>query len=104
MDRKPVEDFSERGPLTQSGIRACRDFEVRDGQASMLGFHDHPNEMWVDRDFEALATRCEAAGWLKIRGMLPNISFDTDTTRLRTLRVLASVAPVDSDVRHQGRR
>ena len=42
MNGKPVTDYSDRGPLTQCGIRSCRDFEVRDGAKSILGFHDHP--------------------------------------------------------------
>jgi hypothetical protein len=67
MNGKPVTDFSEEGPITQKGIRACRDFEVRDGSSPILGFHDHPNEMWVDARYQAFAEHCAAAGWLKIQ-------------------------------------
>ncbi len=58
--------FSESGPLTQRKIRGCRDFEIRDGEAPILGFHDHPKEMWITEDYAALATHCQAEGWLKI--------------------------------------
>ncbi len=68
MDGKRIEDFSESGPLTQKGIRPCIDFEVRDGATPMLGFHDHPNEMWVAAGYRALAEHCQNEGWLKIEG------------------------------------
>jgi hypothetical protein len=68
MNREHVTDFSEAGPVTQKGIRRCRNFEVRDGTIPILGFHDHPDEMWVAEDYRALAEHCAAAGWLKLQG------------------------------------
>ncbi len=68
MDRRAVEDFSERGPLTQDGIRRCINFEVRDGNTPILGFHDHPNEMWVSEAYSQLAEHCASQGWLKVQG------------------------------------
>jgi hypothetical protein len=38
MDRKPIVDFSEHGPLTQRGIRSCIDFEVRKARSLSLAF------------------------------------------------------------------
>jgi hypothetical protein len=67
MNGKPIDDFSESGPLTQKGIRPCRDFEVRDGATPMLGFHDHPDQMWVAGSYRALAEHCAGEGWLKIQ-------------------------------------
>lgn len=66
MDRKTVADYSEQGPITQRGIAACRNFEIRDGSASVLGFHDHPREMWVAKEYESVAQKCAAAGWLTV--------------------------------------
>jgi hypothetical protein len=68
MNRKRVEDFSEAGPVTQKGIRSCRDFEILDGAASILGFHDHPDQMWVAESYVAIAEHCAAQGWMKIQG------------------------------------
>jgi hypothetical protein len=68
MNRKRITDFSEAGPVTQTGIRQCRDFEVRDGTDPILGFHDHPDEMWIAEDHRPLADECAAAGWLKVQG------------------------------------
>ena len=68
MNGAKVTDFSEAGPVTQKSIRRCRDFEVRDGAAPILGFHDHPDEMWVAEDYRALAEHCAAAGWLTVQG------------------------------------
>lgn len=68
MDRRAVEDLSERGPMTQAGIRGCRDFEVRDGGVPILGFHDHPNEMWVSNGYAHVAEHCASRGWLRIQG------------------------------------
>lgn len=66
INRKPVTDFSEQGPLTQHLIRSCIDFEVRDGSRPILGFHDHPNEMWVTETYSSIAKYCAEQGWLKI--------------------------------------
>jgi hypothetical protein len=68
VNRKPVHDFSESGPLTQDRIRKLTDFEVRDGGNAILGFHDHPNEMWVAENFAHVAEHCELQGWLKVQG------------------------------------
>jgi len=68
VNRKPIVDFTESGPLTQKGIRQMRDFEVRDGDTPILGFHDHPDEMWVAEAQAAIAEHCQAQGWLKIEG------------------------------------
>ena len=68
MNRRSVEDLTESGPLTQAGIRSCRDFEIRDGNMPILGFHDHPNEMWVSPDYAHIAEHCANQGWLKIQG------------------------------------
>ena len=67
MDKKAVTDFSEGGPITQKRIAACRNFEVRDGAVPVLGFHDHPSEMWISNDYETVAKDCAAAGWLKVQ-------------------------------------
>jgi hypothetical protein len=68
VNRKPIVDFSESGPLTQKGIRQMRDFEVRDGDKPILGFHDHPDEMWITEAQTAVAEHCQAEGWLEIEG------------------------------------
>src|SRR5689334_20765618 len=67
MDRKQVSDFSEAWPLTQRGIRHCRNFEVRDGSTPILGFHDHPDQMWVAGQYIHIAQHCADKGWLKIQ-------------------------------------
>jgi hypothetical protein len=68
MNGRPVSDFSNNGPVTQKGIRSCRDFEVRDARKPILGFHDHPDEMWIAADYQSLAEQCAREGWLKIQG------------------------------------
>ncbi len=67
MNGRRVNDFSESGPLTQKGIRPCQDFEIRDGAVPILGFHDHPDEMWIVESRRQLADHCAAQGWLKIQ-------------------------------------
>ena len=66
MNKRPVSDFSENGPITQKGIAACRDFEIRDGSTPILGFHDHPSEMWISEAYGKVAQDCAEAGWLKV--------------------------------------
>lgn len=68
VNKKLVTDFTESGPLTQKKIRSFKDFEIRDGLIPILGFHDHPNEMWIDERYKNLAEHCEKQGWLKIEG------------------------------------
>jgi hypothetical protein len=66
LDGRRCDDLSEQGPVTQRGIAALRDFEIRAGGSSILGFHDHPDQMWVDGEFEGLALRLQALGHLQI--------------------------------------
>lgn len=66
LDGKKVIDFSDRGPLTQTSLSECRDFEIRNGKEGVLGFHDHPKEMWVSEAYAHIAKHCEEQGWLKI--------------------------------------
>jgi len=68
MDNGVVADFSERGRLTQKGIRNCANLEIRDGGVGILGFHDHPDEMWINENYQDFATYCEHQGWLQIQG------------------------------------
>jgi len=67
IDGHRLDDFSESGPLTQRGISAVRDFEIRDGSIRVLGFHDHPREMWIDERYQDLALHCQDQGWLEIQ-------------------------------------
>lgn len=66
MDRQAIVDFSSQGSLTQKNIRACTSFEIRDGSVGILGFHDHPREMWINEDYREFARYCEQQGWLRI--------------------------------------
>jgi hypothetical protein len=68
LDGKKVFDFSDQGPLTQVGLSKCHNFEIRNGKKGVLGFHDHPKEMWVSEPFRHIAKHCEEQGWLKIEG------------------------------------
>jgi len=68
LDGKKVLDFTDQGPLTQAGLRNCRNFEIRNGKEGVLGFHDHPSEMWVSEIYRHIASHCEEQGWLQIEG------------------------------------
>jgi hypothetical protein len=68
LNHRRVEDFSELGQLTQKGISRCNDLEVRDGTKPILGFHDHPREMWITSSHNSLAEHCASQGWLSIQG------------------------------------
>ena len=68
MDNKEIDDYSEQGKLTQKGIRSCINFEIKDGNIGIVGFHDHPNEMWISEKYDQFAKQCESNGWLKIEG------------------------------------
>src|SRR5687768_6423212 len=66
-DKKLIEDFSDRGPLTQRAIRKCINFQIYDGTEPVLAFHDHPDEMWISENYRQIAEHCEEQGWLKIQ-------------------------------------
>lgn len=68
MDKELVTNFSDQGKLTQKGICACTNFEIRGDNIGILGFHDHPDEMWVNEKYQDFATYCERRGWLRIEG------------------------------------
>jgi hypothetical protein len=68
MNDEVIEDHSEEGPLTQKGISSCRNFEIRDGRTPILGFHDHPDQMWIAESRRAVAEHCAIENWLKIEG------------------------------------
>jgi hypothetical protein len=68
VDNDVVTDFSERGRLTQKGIRNCKNLEIRDRGVGIVGFHDHPSEMWINENYVGFANYCEHQGWLKIQG------------------------------------
>lgn len=68
LDNKKVTDFSERGRLTQKGIRSCNNLEIRDRGVGILGFHDHPNEMWINENYQDFANYCADQGWLEVQG------------------------------------
>ena len=67
VEKRLCPDLSESGLLTQRGIGGMRDFEIRsENNVPILGFHDHPREMWVDGQFKDLADRLDALGHLRI--------------------------------------
>jgi hypothetical protein len=68
MDKQAITDFPEQGKLTQEYIRNCVNFEIKDGNVSILGFHDHPKEMWINENYQDFANYCELQGWLRIEG------------------------------------
>jgi len=69
MDRHQIDDFSESGRASRKrGFVLAVVFEVRDGSTPILGFHDHPNQMWVAAGYRSLAEHCAAEGWLRIQG------------------------------------
>ncbi|HRH79079.1 MAG TPA: hypothetical protein PK129_17165, partial [Cellvibrionaceae bacterium] len=68
MNGGQVTDFSEQGPLTQRTIRQCADFEIKDGSTAILGFHDHPDQMWINENYRVFAEECARRGWLRIEG------------------------------------
>ena len=68
MDNQAITDFSEQGNLTQKGLRGCISFEIRDGNVGIVGFHDHPDEMWINENYQSFAIYCEQQGWLRIEG------------------------------------
>ncbi|MGI0118263.1 hypothetical protein [Zooshikella sp. RANM57] len=68
MDKKLITDLSDSGKLSQERIRNCINFEIRDGDVGVVGFHDHPDEMWINEKYQGFAIYCEQMGWLKIEG------------------------------------
>ena len=68
MNKHLITDFSDQGKLTQKEIRECINFEIRDGNVGIMGFHDHPDEMWINENYREFADYCEQQGWLRLEG------------------------------------
>lgn len=64
INGRETRDFSELGPLTQRNILDLRSFEVRDGDRPMVGFQEHPDQMWVSAEYAGLLGECIEQGWL----------------------------------------
>lgn len=77
-DRTRITDYSETGVLTQKGIRQFVNFEIRDGNKPILGFHDHPNDMWVSEQYAEVARYCESKGWLKVQKQIPDHAINSE--------------------------
>ena len=65
-NNRVINDFSESGPITQKGLKDFIDFIIKDDGHDVIGFHDHPNEMWVNKEYLHIAKYCSDKGWLKI--------------------------------------
>lgn len=68
LDTETVKDYSERGPLRRRRIAEAEDFEIRDGQDPVMGFHGGPKEMWVSDRYMEIVEHCAKQGWLEITG------------------------------------
>jgi hypothetical protein len=66
VDGTQIFNSSENGILVQKAIRQCIDFLIKDGDEEVLGFHDHPGQMWVSEKYKHIAKYCSEKGWLKI--------------------------------------
>jgi hypothetical protein len=67
LDSTTVEDYSERGPLRPKRITEAEDFEIRDGNQPVAGFHGGPSEMWFSDRYAEIVEHCRAQGWLSIK-------------------------------------
>ena len=67
LDSTTVEDYSERGPLRRKRITEAQDFEIRDGNQPVAGFHGGPSEMWFSDQYAKIIEHCRAQGWLSIK-------------------------------------
>lgn len=70
IDNVRISDFSTLGPLTRKNFMTFTDLEVRDGAMPIVGFHDHPREMWINGSCMDFAEYCSRQGWLKIQRKL----------------------------------
>ncbi|WP_027708937.1 hypothetical protein [Zooshikella ganghwensis] len=68
INNKIIKDYSEAGMLTRRHILECHSIEVRDRVVGVVGFHDHPKEMWINENYREFACYCEGMHWLTIQG------------------------------------
>jgi hypothetical protein len=68
MDGQPVRDYSGNGPLNNERLAAAKNFEIRDADAAVLGFHGGPSAMWFNKKYMPLADHCESRQWLDTGG------------------------------------
>jgi hypothetical protein len=59
-------DPNDDAYISQKGLGEIRDFEMRCGSQPVMGFHDHPREMWITERHRSLAELMHAEGSLVI--------------------------------------
>lgn len=77
-DGTRIQDFSEKGLLVQKLIGRFIDFVIKNGDEEVLGFHDHPDQMWVSQKYKHIAQYCAEQGWLKIDKHSRHLFYDSD--------------------------
>lgn len=68
LDKLQVSGLDDR-IISQDRISLARNFLMISGPDQVLGFHDHPREMWIERKFLYLAEEMQSQGWLAIESM-----------------------------------
>ena len=59
LESRPIKDYSDAGPLRHVRLKDAQDFEIRDGEVPVMGFHGGSKRMWFNNDFMSVARDCE---------------------------------------------
>ena len=69
FDRETIPALVETW-CTRRSIEACREFQVSRGGLAIVGFHDHPSDLWAEPSESALVSLLESRGLARCR-LLP---------------------------------
>ena len=61
-----VVDSSNPGPLAGKILINCINCTIYEGEIPVLGFHDQPDEIWINSPRQVFALNCQSKGFLRI--------------------------------------
>ena len=65
LDGKIVRDYSAVGPLQNDNLETIRNFEIRDGDFPVMGFHNGVANTWFCGNYQIALKQCRANGWVE---------------------------------------
>ncbi len=65
-DGPVVVDSSNPGPIVGRILIDCINCAIYEGEIPVLGFHDKPDEIWINSTRQVFALNCQSKGFLRI--------------------------------------
>lgn len=60
-------DVNDTNYISQDGMKDLLNFRILNGDDPVMGYHDHPSEMWISEKHRPLALYMEEQKWLTVQ-------------------------------------